>query len=194
MLSTLEGNMARLFDRWVPALTMVVALATGGSAEAQELRKDAVANGVLIGAGTGAAAGALFGLTTEEICSPGACAYLGSLTGGLVGLLIDKKLGSPRPVTPGSYIDDGLGNGALIGALSGVGIVLAESRFRCGDKPDKVPCTGKGLLIDSFRAAMWVALAGLIVDAAIPSKLEGPASAPLVQSQRPFGIRFAVRF
>lgn len=108
--------------------------------------------------------------------------------------LIDKKLGSPRPVTPGSYIDDGLGNGALIGALSGVGIVLVESRFRCGDKPDRVPCTGKGLLIDSFRAAMWVALAGLIVDAAIPSKLEGPASAPPMQSQRPFGIRFAVRF
>ena len=171
-----------------------MALATGGNAEAQELRKDAVANGVLTGAGTGAAAGALIGLTTEEICSPGACAYLGSLTGGLVGLLIDKKLGSPRPVTPGSYIDDGFGNGALIGALSGVGIVLVESRFRCGKPPDKVQCTGKGMLLSAYRAAIWVALAGLIIDAAIPSKLEGPAEALPVQTQRPFGIRIAVKF
>ena len=186
--------MARLFDGWVSALTMVGVLAVSANGQAQELRKDAVSNGVLIGAGTGAAAGALIGLTTEEICSPGACAYLGGLTGGLVGLLIDKKLGSPRPVMPGSFVDDGFGNGALIGALSGVGIVLVESRFRCGDKPDKVPCTGKGILIDSFRAAMWIALAGLVVDAAIPSKLENPASALPMQSQRPFGIRFAVRF
>ena len=184
--------MARLFGRWT--LTVVAVLGISGIADAQDLRKDTVSNGVLIGAGTGAAAGALIGLATEEICSPGDCAYLGGLMGGLVGLLIDKKLGSSRPVMPGSYVDDGFGNGALVGALSGVGIVLVERRFRCGKPPDKVQCTGQGFLLEAFHAAMWVALAGLVVDAAIPSKLEGPASPTPMQSHRPFGIRFAVRF
>lgn len=186
--------MARPFDRWRTTLTMVVVLGVGVSAEAQEMRKDIVSNGVLIGAGSGAAAGALIGLVTQEICSPGDCAYLGGLTGGLVGLLIDKKLGDARPVVPGDYIDDGRGNGALIGALSGVGMVLIERRFRCGKPPDKVQCTGEGFLLDAFHAAMWVALLGVVVDAAIPSKLEGPASPTPMKSQRQFGIRFAVQF
>ena len=128
MLLSFEGNMARLFDRSVASVTMLVVLGTAVTAEAQELRKDIVSNG------------------------------------------------------------------ALIGALSGVGIVLVESWFRCGTPPDKVQCTGKGMLLSAYRAAIWAALVGLIVDAAIPSKLEGPARASPMQSQRTFGVRFAVRF
>lgn len=153
-----------------------------------------MSNGVLIGAGTGAAAGAVLALVTEEICSPGACAYLGGLAGGLIGLVVDRNIGRPRPVVAGSFIDDGLGNGALIGALSGTGIVLLDASLRCGPRPDRVPCTRKGILRDMFLTARWMALVGLLIDAAIPSRMQGPGSVLRERSQRRLGVGFDFRF
>jgi hypothetical protein len=74
MLPSCEVDMTRQRGRWMPALTMLAVLGACGRGQAQELRRDVMSNGVLIGAGTGAAAGAVLGLATEEICSPGACA------------------------------------------------------------------------------------------------------------------------
>jgi hypothetical protein len=177
----------------MPALTMVAVLGAAGSSQAQELRKDTKADGVLIGAGTGAAAGVVLSLATEDVCSPGVCAYLGAVAGGLIGLVIDKHAGEPRPVAPGAFVDDGLGNGALIGAVSGVGLALLDVSRRCGKGPDRVPCTRTGILIDMFATARWMALVGLVIDAAIPSRLPGPAGVP-ARSQRQFRVRFDVRF
>jgi hypothetical protein len=184
--------MTRQCGRWIPALTIFAVLGSGSS-QAQELRRDVISDGVLIGAGTGAAAGVVLSLATEEICSPGACAYLGSLAGGLIGFLVDKKVGHPRPVVPGSLIDDGLGNGALIGAASGVGIVLLDASFRCRPRPDQPPCTRRGILLDMFRAAQWVAIAGILIDAAIPSRLPDPGGA-LPRAHRRVGVRVNLRF
>lgn len=172
---------------------MVAVLSASANSRAQELRPDVKSDGTLIGAGTGAAAGVVLSLMTEEICSPGACAYLGAIAGGLIGHLIDRKTGDPRPVVPGSWIDDGLGNGALFGALSGVGIALIEAHFRCKPGPDRGPCTRNGVLLDVLRAAEWTAIVGLLIDAAIPSKLQGPGTAS-TRSQRRLAVRFNVRF
>lgn len=184
--------MTRL-KKCLPALTMVAVLSASANSRAQELRPDVKSNGTLIGAGTGAAAGVVLSLMTEEICSPGACAYLGALAGGLIGHLIDRKTGDPRPVVPGSWIDDGLGNGALFGALGGVGISFIETRFRCRPGPDRGPCTRDGVLLDMLRAAEWTAIVGLLIDAAIPSKLQASETASK-RSQRRLAVRFNVRF
>lgn len=184
--------MTRRCGMRVPALTMLAVLGAAGSSQAQELRQDVKANGVLIGAGTGAAAGVVLSLATEDVCSPGACAYLGAVAGGLIGLLIDKHVGEPRPVAPGAFIDDGLGNGAVIGALSGVALVLLDSRH-CGKAPDRGPCTRSGILLDMYHAARWMAIVGLVIDAAIPSRLPAPAGVP-ARSQRQLRVRFGVRF
>jgi len=190
--------MTRRHGRWVPGLTMLLMVGISGGGQAQELRRDVVANGVLIGAGTGAAAGAVLGLSTEEICSPGACAYLGAVAGGVIGLLVDRKLGTPRPVEPGALVDDGLVNGAVIGALSGVGIALLDVRSRCRPGPDKPPCTREGILLDTYVAARWTAVIGLVVDAAIPSRLPRPHQSARTlapaRSGRRVGIVFNVRF
>jgi hypothetical protein len=174
------------------ALTLLAVLGASGSSQAQELRRDDVSNGVRIGAGSGAAAGAVLALVTEEICSPGACAYLGGVAGGLIGLVIDRNVGRARPVEKGSSIDDGLGNGALIGALSGMGIVLLDARRGCG--PDRAPCTRKGILRDIFLAARWTAIVGLLIDAAIPSRMQGPESALPGRSARRFRVGVDLRF
>ena len=172
---------------------MAAWLGASANIQAQELRPDITSNGTLIGAGTGAAAGAVVGLVTEEICSPGACAYLGAIAGGLMGHLIDRKIGHPRPVAPGSFVDDGLGNGALYGAMGGVGISLIEASFRCKPGPDRGPCTRNGVLLNISRAAQWMALVGLVIDAAIPSKLQGSGPVPQ-RFQRRLAVRFDVRF
>ena len=182
--------MTREPGTWMPALTMLVVLGASVNSHAQELRPDVISNGVRIGAGTGAAAGAILGLATEEICHPGTCAYLGAVTGGLIGLLLDKKNGHPRPVVPGSAVDDRLWNGALIGALSGVGIGLLEASVRCGSNP----CTRGGILRGVYLTARWVALVGLLVDAALPSRLEGPGGAGAARSQRRLAVSYHVRF
>lgn len=178
---------------WIPAVTMAAVLGVSESAYAQEMRPDVTSDGVMIGAGTGAAAGVIFGLVTEEVCSPGACAYLGAIAGALIGREIDWKIGHLRPVAPGSWIDDGLGNGALFGALAGVGIALVDAKVRCRPAPDRGPCTREGILLNVFQAALWMAIDGLLIDAAIPSKLRGPGTVQ-ERSQRRFAVRVNLRF
>jgi hypothetical protein len=178
---------------WIPALMMAAVLGVSGSSHAQEMRADVKFDGVLIGAGTGAAAGAALGLVTEDICSPGACAYLGAIAGGLVGHLIDRKIGHPRPVGPGSLIDDGLGNGALFGALGGVGIALVDAKVGCKPRPDRGPCTREGILLNVASAARWMAIVGLVIDAAIPSRLRGPGPVP-ERPQRRLAVRLNLSF
>ena len=194
--------MTQRHGRWIRGLTMIAVLGTAGSSHAQELRRDTVSNGVLIGAGTGTAAGMLLSLATEEICSPGACGYLGGLAGGVIGLLVDRKLGRPRPVESGGYVDDGLRNGALVGALSGVGMALVEASIRCRKRPDRPPCTRKGVLINVSRFAQWMAIAGLVIDAAIPSRLprvdgagaEETRNGARKRSNRRHSVSLTVRF
>ena len=190
--------MWRKSRRRTPALTILLVLGLSGRARAQELRRDVVSDGVLIGAGTGAAAGAVLSLATEDICSPGACAYLGGVAGGLVGLLVDRKVGALRPVGPDSRIDDGLADGALFGALGGAGIALIEVSVRCRPGPDRPPCTRNGILLDIFVTARWMAIVGLLIDAAVPSWLHGPEHTTQdlasERSRRRVGIRFNVRF
>jgi hypothetical protein len=178
---------------WIPALTMAAVLGASGTSRAQEMRADVKSDGVLIGAGTGAAAGVVIGLVDEEICSPGACAYLGAIVGGLMGHLIDRKISHPRPVAPGSLIDDGLGNGALFGALGGVGIALVDAKVGCKPRPDRGPCTGKGILLNVSAAARWMAIVGLVIDAAIPSRLQGSGAVP-ERPQRRVAVRVNLTF
>jgi len=179
---------------WVAVLAMVAVVIAPRSSRAQELRRDTISNGVLIGAGTGAAAGVVMGLTSDEICSPGACAYLGAVSGGLIGLLVDRDLGEPRAVAPGSTIDDGLVNGAIIGALSGAAVSLLEARHRCRPESGQPPCTRKGVALDIIRAAEWMALVGFLIDAAVPSKAQRPRGAASDGSQRQLAVGFSVRF
>ena len=185
--------MTQRYGGWMPAFTMAAVLGAAASSHAQELRPDITSNGTLIGAGTGAAAGAVLGLVTEEICSPGVCAYLGAVAGGFFGYFIDKDIGPPRPVAPGSFVDDRLLNGALLGALGGFGGALIESRFRCRPSPDRGPCTREGILRDAFWAAQWMALVGFVIDAAIPSRLQGQGPMP-ARSERRFAVRVDLRF
>ena len=186
--------MTRQRGRWMAALTLLAVLGASATSQAQEVRRDVLSNGVLIGAGAGAAAGAVLGLATEEICSPGACAYVFGVAGGLIGLLVDRKIGGPRPVTPGARIDDGLGNGALEGALSGGGIVLFDASRRCRPRPDRPPCTRNGILLDMYVTARWMAIVGLLIDAALPSRLQGPPGVVPDRSQRRVGVGFNLRF
>ena len=167
---------------------MLVVIGAAGNSQAQDLKRDTRSDGVLLGAGTGAAAGLVLSLVTEDICSPGACAYLGGVAGGLIGLIIDKHVGDPRPVTPGSLVDDGLGNGLLIGALGGAGLVLVDAGLNCGRAPDRGPCTRNGVLLDMLFSARWMSIVGLVIDAAIPSRVPGHGSA------RRRAVSFSVRF
>jgi hypothetical protein len=178
----------------MPALTMIAVLGATGTSQAQDVKRDVNANGVLIGAGTGAAAGAVLGLVGDDICSPADCAIGAAVAGGFIGLVIDKHKGSPRPVAPGSFVDDGLGNGALIGALGGVGLALLDASRRCGQRPERVPCTREGVLRDVSHAAFWMAIVGVVIDAAIPSRVPGPTGALPARSQRKLHVRFDLRF
>ena len=185
--------MTRRCGGLMPALTLVAVLGTAGSSQAQELRKDTKADGVWIGGATGAAAGAVLSLATEDVCHPAVCAYLGAVAGGLIGLVIDRHAGEIRLVKPGAFVDDGLGNGALYGALGGVGLALFDVSLRCGKRPERIPCTRNGILLDIYASARWMAIVGLVIDAAIPSRLPGPAGVP-ARSQRQLRVRFDVRF
>jgi hypothetical protein len=179
---------------WIPALTMAVVLFACAGSHAQEMKPDNSSNGTLIGVGSGAAGGALLGLLTEEICSPQDCAILGAVVGGVIGLVVDRKTGQPGPVGPGSLVDDGLLNGGVFGALAGTAISLIDARFfRCKPGPDRGPCTRNGVLVDALRAAEWAATIGVVIDAAIPSRLPGQGSAP-ARAQRRLVVRVALRF
>lgn len=184
---------------WMPALTIVAVVSAAGSSQAQDLRRDTISDGVLVGAGTGAAAGAVLGLVTEDICHPAACAYLGSVVGGLIGLLVDKTNGDSHPVAPGALIDDGLGNGALIGAVGGAGMVLLDFSRGCGPEQNRSVCTRKGVILETLLGARWMAIVGLLIDAAIPSRVPRPGNGPFWRSQlerpqRRLAVGFNVRF
>jgi hypothetical protein len=180
--------MTRRCKRLIQAVTMLVVIGAAGNSQAQDMRRDSKSDGVLLGAGTGAAAGTVISLVTEEICSPAVCAYLGGVAGALIGLVVDKHVGDKRPITPGMLIDDGLGNGALIGALGGAGLVLADASINCGRSPDRGPCTRNGVLLDMLFSARWMTIVGLLVDAAIPSR------APGAGSQRRRAVSVSLRF
>jgi hypothetical protein len=45
-----------------------------------------------------------------------------------------------------------------------------------------------------FHAARWMAIVGFLIDAAIPSRLEGPGSSLPERSQRRLGVGFDLRF
>ena len=96
--------MTRRCGSLMPALVMFAVVGASGNSEAQELRRDASSDGAWIGAGTGAAAGAVLSLATEDICSVVACAYVGSVAGGLIGYLVDRKIEHRRPIAPGSHV------------------------------------------------------------------------------------------
>lgn len=179
---------------WMGGLTMVAVLGMAGSSQAQELKRDSVANGVRIGAGTGAAAGVVLSLATEDICSPADCAYLGGVAGALIGLVVDGSVGSRHPVAPGTLVNDGLGNGALIGALSGAGLALVYAARGCGPERKRSLCTREGTLREMASAAQWMAIVGLLVDAAIPSRAAVPEGAPPPPAQRRLSFTVSVRF
>ena len=109
-------------------------------------------------------------------------------------MLVDRKVGHPRPAVPGSFVDDGFANGALIGAGSGVGLVLLDASSRCRPGPDKPPCTREGILLDMLNAVEWLTVVGVVVDAAIPSREPARAGTPQARSRKQVAIRVNLRF
>lgn len=169
---------------------LVLAPATG---RAQDVRKDTVWNGVVIGAAAGAIAGLVVAETTESICSARDCMILMAVAGGAAGLLMDKLVGAPEPVDPGSAIDDPLANGALVGAGAGAVTVLLDFARRCGTGPGKVACTSGGVFRAALRGALFSAAVGALVDAAIPSRAPTNSGAPAEALQR-LSLTVGVRF
>jgi hypothetical protein len=174
-----------------PLVAVIVCLST--PAQAQELRRDSVWNGVVAGAAVGAGLGLVMAKTTEDICSAPDCAYLLAVAGGALGLLADRVIGDSAPVVPGQWIDDSRGNGALIGAgVYSAGLLIGLAR-RCGTGPGRVQCTAGGTLDGFVRAALVGAAVGALVDAAIPKRARGGAAAMPGTSRR-LSLTFSVRF
>jgi len=183
--------MNRIIIAAVSLFTTVLA----DAAAAQTPRPDSVWNGTVIGAATGAGVGALTGLLTEEVCAPRDCAVIFAVLGGFVGKAIDKARGEPRPVLPGSFIDDPLWTGALIGGGAGVGMVIVDWTRRCGTGPGRAPCTTGGRIRDLVNGFLWNALLGTLVDAAIPSRApRSDADGSAAKSGRRFQFSFSARF
>src|SRR5688572_11738201 len=67
-------------------------------AQAQELKRDSVWNGVVAGAAIGGGLGLVVAKTTEDICSAPTCAFLMAVAGGALGRLTDRVVGEPAPV------------------------------------------------------------------------------------------------
>jgi hypothetical protein len=170
--------MHRTTSRFAGPLAAVVVSLTA-SAQAQELRRDSVWNGVVAGAAVGAGLGVVVAKTTDEICSTRDCALLLAVAGGALGRLTDRLIGNDTPVVAGQWIDDSRGNGALIGAGAGAALVLIDLSRHCGTGPDRVQCTAGGTLASLWRAALFTAAVGAVVDAAIPTRAPPrPAAAP----------------
>ena len=157
---------------WALAIVMVCLPAP---ALAQELRKDSVWNGVVVGAAIGSGVGAVVVSRLDDICSAKDCALMGAFVGGLVGHLVDAKIGTPAPVVPGQWIDDSRWNGALIGAgVATAGVIIDDARH-CGTGKGQVQCTVGGILTELCHAALWNAVVGALVDVAIPTRAPGAA-------------------
>jgi len=163
-------------------------------ATAQELRRDSVWNGVVIGAAAGAGAGALTGTLTDEICSPLVCAGVFAFAGAAIGHLIDRHIGPKRPVEPGSLVDDRLWNGALIGAGVAAAVLTIDLKRVCGKPPDKVECTTEITVNKLVRALLWNAAIGALVDAAIPTRTPSADAGSPPKAGRNFTLQMRVRF
>lgn len=137
---------------------------------AQDIRRDSVWDGTVIGAAAGAGVGALTGALTEDICSAVDCAVFGAVAGAALGRVIDKHIGARRAVQPGTLVDDRLWNGALIGGAVGVGVVAIDLKRNCNKPPNNGPCTPGGVARNLIRGLWWTAAIGALVDAAIPTK------------------------
>ncbi|HEX5216036.1 MAG TPA: hypothetical protein VFV98_11280 [Vicinamibacterales bacterium] len=163
-------------------------------ATAQDLRRDSVWNGVVIGAAAGAGVGALTGTVTEDVCSPIACAGLFAFAGAAIGHLVDRHAGPNRPVQPGSLVDDSLWNGALVGGGVAAAVLTIDLKRVCGKPPDKIECTTGGTVDKLIRAVLWNAAIGALVDAAIPTRAPSPEAGSPGQAGHNFTLQMRVRF
>ena len=177
---------------WALAAVIVCGPASA-QAQAQELRRDSVWNGVVAGAAIGGGLGVVVAKTTEDICSAPACASLMAVAGGALGHLVDGVMGESAPVVPGQWIDDSQWNGALIGAGVGSAVLLIDLARHCGTGHGQVPCTAGGTLALVSRAALFGAAVGAVVDAAIPKRAPGGAGSMPDTSHR-LSLTFSVRF
>ena len=171
-----------------------VLVCLSASAEAQELGRDSVWNGVVAGAAVGAGIGVVVAKTTEDICSAPDCALLLAVVGGALGRLTDRVIGDPVPVVPGQWIDDHRGNGALIGASAGVALVLIDLSRHCGTGPDRVQCTTRGTLAKLWRSALFTAAVGAVVDAAIPRRAPPIPGSSTPGTSRQVSLALRVQF
>ena len=160
---------------------------------AQELRRDSVWNGVVTGAAIGGGLGVVVAKTTDSICSARDCALLLAVAGGALGHLVDGAIGKRAPVVPGQWIDDSKWNGALIGAGVGSAVVLIDIGRGCGTGRGKVQCTLGGTVDYVWKAALFTAAVGAVVDAAIPTKAPGGAGSTPAKSRR-LMLSFSTRF
>lgn len=159
---------------------------------AQELKRDSVWNGVV----TGAAIGGGLGLVVsqiDDICSPQDCALLLAVAGGALGRLVDGEIGPRGPVVPGQWIDDSVGNGALIGAGVGSAVLLIDLARHCGTGHGRVQCTTAGTVDKLWKSALFGAAVGAVVDAAIPTKAPAGTGSMPARSRR-LVLTFSRRF
>lgn len=140
------------------------------SAQAQDVRRDSVWNGVVAGAAIGGGLGLVIAKTTDSICSVPVCASLLAVTGGALGHLTDSVIGDRAPVVPGQWIDDSIGNGALIGVGVASAVLLIDLARHCGTRAGQVQCTAGGTVTKLSRAALFGAAVGAVVDDAIPKR------------------------
>jgi len=161
-------------------------------APAQELRKDSVWNGVVVGAAIGGGLGVVVSETPYDLCSAKDCALLLGLAGGWLGHLVDRKTGTPAPVAPGQWVDDSKWNGALIGAGVVSALLVIDQARGCGEDR-KLRCGLADTLLALWKAALVGAAFGALVDAAIPTRAPGGAAATPARSHR-FSVAFSRRF
>ena len=162
------------------------------AALAQELKRDASWNGVVIGAAIGGGLAVVVAKKGDDICSVKDCALLLGLAGGALGHLVDHAIGAPAPVVPGQWIDDSTGNGALIGGGVGAAGLLVDLARHCGKGPGRVQCTTGASLGDLWKAALFSAAIGAVVDAAIPTRAPEAGSPPA--TSRRVSVVFSTRF
>ena len=170
----------------------VVIVCLPAPALAQELRRDSVWNGVVAGAVIGGGLGVVVS-RIDDICSPQDCALLLAVAGGALGHLVDGAIGAPAPVLPGQWLDDSMGNGALIGAGVDSAVLLIDLARHCGTGRGRVQCTAAGTLDSLWRAALFGAAVGAVVDSAIPTRAPGAAGSTPAKSRR-LVLRFSMRF
>ena len=148
---------------------------------------------MVTGAAIGGGLGVVVATTTDDICSPATCAFLLAVAGGAVGRLVDGAIGKPAPVVPGQWVDDSAWNGAFIGAGVGSAVLLIDLARHCGKGHGRVQCTVPGTLDKLWKAALFSAAVGAVVDAAIPTRAPGGIGSSQARSRR-FVLSFSARF